>query len=214
MQSTKAIHSILAFSFIFLTTSASSFAAPKQIKLPPETAKLPKSELAGYQLATQKCMICHSVDYIFYQPPGMNQAQWTAEVAKMKHSYGAMLSETDIKSIGAYLAVVYGTAKATDSEVIAASANSSQPKTNREPQAQELLTSSGCMGCHAIDNKVLGPSFKDIAAKYKQEAQAQNMLATSIQKGGVGKWGEIPMPPMANLTAEQAKGLAKFILEQ
>lgn len=65
MQSTTTVHSILAFSLIFFTASSSSFAAPKQIKLPPETAKLPKSELAGYQLATQKCMICHSVDYIF-----------------------------------------------------------------------------------------------------------------------------------------------------
>lgn len=212
MQSTTTVRSIFAFSFIFFMAS-SSFATPKQIKLPPETAKLPKSELAGYQLATQKCMICHSVDYIFYQPPGMNQDQWTAEVAKMKHSYGATLSATEIKSIGAYLAVVYGTATAMDSEVLAVSAiNNIQPKTNSEPQ--ELLTSSGCMGCHAIDNQVLGPSFKDIAAKYKQETQAQNTLAISIQRGGAGKWGEIPMPPMPNLTAEQAKSLAKFILEQ
>ncbi len=213
MQSTKTVRSILAFCLIFFTASSSSFAAPKQIILPPETAKLPKSELAGYQLATQKCMICHSVDYIFYQPPGMNQAQWTAEVAKMKHSYGAALSETDIKSIGAYLAVVYGTAEITDSEVLAASAIS-LAKADSKPQTQELLTSNGCMGCHAIDKKMLGPSFKDIAAKYKQELQAQNMLVTSMQKGGVGKWGEIPMPPMANLNAEQAKRLAAFILEQ
>ena len=103
--------------------------------------------------------------------------------------------------------------QATDSEVIAASANS-LPKADSKPQAQELLTSNGCMGCHAIDKKMLGPSFKDIAAKYKQEPQVQNMLVTSIQKGGVGKWGEIPMPPMASLNTEQAKLLARFILEQ
>ena len=98
-----------------------AYAAPKQINLPSDTDVLPKSSLPGYQLATQKCMMCHSVDYIRYQPPGMNQAQWTAEVAKMKNAYGAWLNETEIKSIGAYLAVVYGTAKATDSEVLAVS---------------------------------------------------------------------------------------------
>lgn len=97
------------------------YAGSKQITLPAETAELPKSELPGYKLATQKCMMCHSVDYIRYQPPGMNQDQWTAEVAKMKRAYGAWLSEADIKSIGAYLAVVYGTAKASDSQVQAAS---------------------------------------------------------------------------------------------
>lgn len=213
MKSIHIIRSTLAFGLISLTLSAPSFAAAKQITLPPETAKLPISELVGYQLATQKCMICHSVDYIFYQPPSMNQDQWTAEVAKMKHSYGAMLSETEIKSIGAYLAVVYGTAKTTDREVLAVSAVIS-PKTNSEPQIQELLTSSGCMGCHAVDQKVLGPSFQDIAAKYKQTDQTQTMLAVSIQKGGSGKWGAMPMPPMANLSAEQAKELAQFILEQ
>jgi cytochrome c551/c552 len=205
--------SILAFSFIILATSSQSLAAPNLIKLPPETAKLPVSELPGYNLATQKCIICHSVDYIQYQPPGMNQAQWTAEVAKMEHSYGASLSKADIKSIGAYLAVVYGTAKATDSEIIAASIVNS-PKAEAAPQAQDLLNSNGCMGCHAIDENRLGPSFKSIASKYQQQAEAQNMLASSIQKGGVGKWGEIPMPPMASLNTEQARILAKFILEQ
>ena len=213
MQAIKYFRSIMAFALIFLVTSPQSFAAPKQIKLPPETAKLPASELSGYNLATQKCMICHSVDYIRYQPPGMNQTQWTVEVAKMKHSYGASLSEADIKSIGAYLAVMYGTAKSTDSKILAASVVNT-PKTETATQVQGLLNANGCMGCHAIDKKMPGPSFKKIASKYTQEAQAQSMLATSIQQGGAGKWGEMPMPPMASLNAEQAKILARFILEQ
>ena len=127
MQRIKGFRLILAFTLIFAATSLQVNAAPKQIKLPPETASLPESELPGYNLATQKCMICHSVDYIRYQPPGMNQAQWTAEVAKMKRSYGALLSEAEIKSIGAYLAVVYGTAKLTDSAVQAVSVMHDDP---------------------------------------------------------------------------------------
>ena len=121
MQEIKYFRLILAFTLIFIVASPHVTAAPKQITVPVETAELPKSNLAGYNLATQKCIICHSVDYIRYQPPGMNQAQWTAEVAKMKHSYGAWLSEAEIKSIGAYLAVVYGTAKETDSKILAVS---------------------------------------------------------------------------------------------
>ena len=85
-----------------------------EIKLPAETAKLSPSKLPGYNLAQQKCFICHSVDYIHYQPPGMNQAQWTAQVAKMQHAFGAPLTDDEVKVIGAYLAVAYGSAKATD----------------------------------------------------------------------------------------------------
>ncbi|MCK5356583.1 MAG: hypothetical protein KAJ63_15815 [Methyloprofundus sp.] len=122
MQKIKDFQIIMAATLGIVLISTASHAAPKQIELPVEMAKLPESELPGYRLATQHCVICHSVDYIRYQPPGMSQAQWTAEVAKMKHVYGAAwLSEADIKSIGAYLAVVYGTAKATDRDVLTVS---------------------------------------------------------------------------------------------
>jgi len=122
MQKIKHIRAILVFTLGCVGVLTTGYTAAKQIKLPAETATLPASILPGYRLATQQCVICHSVDYIRFQPPGMNQAQWTAEVAKMKHAYGAAwLSEADIKSIGAYLAVVYGSAKATDREILAVS---------------------------------------------------------------------------------------------
>ena len=91
-----------------LPTQAS--AAPRDIQLPTETAKLRPSALPGFELATQKCAVCHSADYIAYQPPLMNQSQWTAEVAKMQGTYGAQINPTDIKLIGTYLAATYGDA--------------------------------------------------------------------------------------------------------
>lgn len=81
--------------------------------LPPETATLKASKLPGYAIAP-KCAICHSVDYIKYQPPGMNLIQWTGEVAKMQHMYGAPITDDDVKKIGAYLAVMYGSAKESE----------------------------------------------------------------------------------------------------
>ena len=96
-------------------------AEPAQIKLPPEVAKLRTSKLPGYAIAMQKCSICHSADYVSYQPPGMSQAQWTAEMAKMQHTYGAPISDDEVKLLGAYLAVAYGSAKASNTEVVAAS---------------------------------------------------------------------------------------------
>ena len=75
-------------------------AEPLSIKLPTETAKLRPSSLPGYALATQKCQICHSVDYIEYQPPGMIESQWVAEVRKMQHAYAAPITEHLTKRTG------------------------------------------------------------------------------------------------------------------
>jgi hypothetical protein len=85
-------------------------AATRTIELPPETARLKPSTLAGYPIARGKCGICHSLDYILYQPPRMSQAQWTAEAQKMQRSYGAPLDADEIRLVGIYLATVYGDA--------------------------------------------------------------------------------------------------------
>lgn len=75
----------------------------------------------------------------------------------------------------------------------------------------ELATKSKCMACHQVDKKALGPSFKDIGAKYKSDKTAEAMLADGIVKGVKGKWGKIPMPPQKVAPAD-AQALAKWIL--
>jgi cytochrome c len=75
----------------------------------------------------------------------------------------------------------------------------------------ELATSSGCLNCHQVDKKTVGPALKDIAAKYADQADASAYLADKILKGSNGVWGPIPMPPNA-VSAENAKVLADFIL--
>lgn len=201
---------------LIFTAISSVYAAPfngKKIELPTVAAELPPSDLAGYQLATQKCVICHSVDYIRFQPPEMNQEQWTGEVAKMKYTYGAtLLTDTDIKAIGAYLAVVYGSAKATDSDIIAAS--TVLKSSSQETDVQALLNSKGCLACHALKQKVLGPSFKAVAARYKQDKQVSSRLVKSLHQGSVGQWGDIPMPAIKGLSDTEAKALAEFVLQQ
>lgn len=68
-----------------------------------------------------------------------------------------------------------------------------------------------CMTCHAVDKKLMGPAFKDIAAKYKGNKDAEKVLADSIVKGSKGKFGAIPMPPQAK-AAGDAAALAKWIM--
>ena len=76
----------------------------------------------------------------------------------------------------------------------------------------ELAAKSKCMSCHQVDKKVLGPSFKDIAAKYKDTKKADDMLAEGILKGSKNKWGKIPMPAQ-KISPDDAKALAKWILK-
>lgn len=77
---------------------------------------------------------------------------------------------------------------------------------------QALATSKNCMACHAVDKKLVGPSFKDIAAKYASDKSAADKLATKIIKGGAGVWGPIPMPANAQVNEAEAKKLASWVL--
>jgi cytochrome c len=76
----------------------------------------------------------------------------------------------------------------------------------------ELAQKNGCTACHAVDKKVLGPAYQDVAKKYAGQKDAVAALAASIQKGGSGKWGPVPMPAQANLSEADAKTLATWIL--
>lgn len=75
-----------------------------------------------------------------------------------------------------------------------------------------LATSKNCMACHGVDKKIVGPAFKDVAAKYAQQKDAADMLAAKIIKGGSGAWGPVPMPANAQVNPADAKKLATWIL--
>lgn len=76
---------------------------------------------------------------------------------------------------------------------------------------QELAQKKNCLACHTVDKKVVGPAYKEVAAKYAGDKTAVAKLTEKIQKGGVGVWGQIPMP--ANpVTPDEAKQLATWVL--
>ncbi len=75
-----------------------------------------------------------------------------------------------------------------------------------------LATSKNCMACHAVDKKLVGPSYKDVAAKYKDDKTAADKLATKIIKGGSGVWGAIPMPANPQVSEADAKKLVAWVL--
>ena len=75
-----------------------------------------------------------------------------------------------------------------------------------------LASSKNCMACHATDKKLVGPSYKDVAAKYAGDKTAADKLATKIQKGGAGVWGPVPMPANMQVSDAEAKKLATWVL--
>jgi len=80
-----------------------------------------------------------------------------------------------------------------------------------EPQA--LAQSKNCLACHTVENKIVGPSFKDIAVKYKNDKTAEARLVKKVIVGGVGVWGQIPMP--ANLVTEaESRILVQWVLSR
>ena len=81
-----------------------------------------------------------------------------------------------------------------------------------DPEA--AMNKAGCMACHAKDKKLVGPSFKDIAAKYAGQAGAADKLAGKVVKGGSGVWGPVPMPANAQVNDADAKKLVDWILAQ
>ncbi|MDO8772365.1 MAG: c-type cytochrome [Burkholderiaceae bacterium] len=77
-----------------------------------------------------------------------------------------------------------------------------------------LATAKNCMACHAVDKKLVGPAYKEVAAKYAGQKDAADKLAAKILKGGSGVWGAIPMPANAQVNAAEAKTLATWVLTQ
>ncbi|MCO4093175.1 MAG: c-type cytochrome [Acidovorax sp.] len=75
-----------------------------------------------------------------------------------------------------------------------------------------LATSKNCMACHAVDKKLVGPSYKDVAAKYAGQKDAVDKLAVKIIKGGGGVWGPVPMPANAQVSEADAKKLAAWVM--
>jgi cytochrome c len=80
--------------------------------------------------------------------------------------------------------------------------------------AGDQVQKYGCVACHAVDKKVVGPSFKDVAAKYRNQAGAQKQLVAKVKNGGSGVWGAVPMPPNPTVPDADLNAIVKWILAQ
>ncbi|MDD2769826.1 MAG: c-type cytochrome [Methylococcus sp.] len=78
--------------------------------------------------------------------------------------------------------------------------------------SEDLAKAKNCLMCHAVDKKIMGPAFKDVAQKYAGQPGADTKLAEKVMKGGSGSWGAMPMPPNPQVNEEEAKKLVQWVL--
>jgi cytochrome c len=102
----------------------------------------------------------------------------------------------------AVLALVTGA-----SLIAAGTAHSADPKV-----AEDLAKKHACTACHAVDKKMVGPGYKEVATKYRGQKDAEAKLIDKVKKGGKGVWGEIPMPPNAAVKDEDIKTIVQWVL--
>jgi cytochrome c551/c552 len=195
---------IITWGFVMAVASQ---AVALDIHLPPETSAF--KQAPGAEIANGQCLTCHSVEYVIIQPP-MQRAFWMAEVKKMQAKYGAQFPDSQIEPVVDYLTKNYGV-------TTNASASAQTPAVTTQTHinaadAQQIATKYGCLGCHNPSMKIVGPAYRDIAAKYKADPQAFAKIEQQIHKGGSGKWGPIIMPPFPQVTASETKILADWIL--
>jgi cytochrome c len=107
------------------------------------------------------------------------------------------------------------TACGGSSETTETTTTTTTPTAAAKPAMEEgelLIVKSDCIGCHNKENKIIGPSYLDIAAKYPSNDENIALLAGKIIKGGKGVWGTIPMTPHTKITEDEAKAMASYIL--
>jgi cytochrome c len=157
----------------------------------------------GSTLTENKCKICHELQHIRRTP--LSRDEWWDNLRNMKER-GTPMNDEEMKIILEYLAVYYNREKPAPEP-------SPDTLASGDPM-QKLLDSHACSGCHALDKRVVGPSFREISAKYRSDPKAASYLAAKIRAGGQGAWGQVPMPPNASVTADEASALAGWVLQQ
>ncbi len=158
----------------------------------------------GSTLTENKCKICHELQHIRRTP--LSRGEWADNLKNMKER-GTPMDDAEIAIILDYLAAYYGRDPAPPPSPDTLAAGGADPM-------QKLLNAHACTGCHTLAQRVVGPSFREIAAKYSSDATAPQRLAARIRAGGQGVWGQVPMPPNPGLSDADLKRLTGWVLEQ
>jgi len=155
----------------------------------------------GALLTENQCKICHELQHI--RRAQLSAGEWADNLRNMKER-GAPMSDAEMQIIHRYLSTYYNREKPAP--------RPSEDTLAGGDAAEKLLNANGCTGCHAVDRKIVGPAFREVAQRYSAADAAR--LAAKIRDGSQGAWGPVPMPPNAGVATADAEKLAGWVLEQ
>jgi len=189
----------------------SSRSAPLKIELPAETDVFKPGP--GVDIANGQCLVCHSVEYVVTQPP-FPRAFWASSVKKMRERYGSAIPDEQVEPLVDYLTRSYGIGGTSNAPVAASSplSKTTAPDASTTANPEAIAIRYGCLGCHNVSVKIVGPPYNDIALKYRNNPEARRKISEQIHKGGSGKWGPIIMPPFPQVTEAETKTITDWIL--
>jgi len=159
----------------------------------------------GSTLTENKCKICHELQHIRRTP--LSRGEWADNLRNMKER-GTPMDPPEMAVILDYLATYYNREKP---------APAPSPDTlagGGDDPVQKALNAHACVGCHALDTRVVGPSFREIGSRYAGDAGAAARLAAKIRAGGQGAWGQVPMPPNPSLSDADLETIIGWLLRR
>lgn len=180
-------------------TAIAPLAAQEQIE-PSKTLTPGK----GSELTTARCVICHDATHITRSR--LSRAEWEDNIQVMI-TRGMPIAPDEIPIVVDYLATYYS------HDAVPAAASAVAAVAVEDP-VQKLLTSNACVACHAIERKVVGPGFREIAQRYQGDSAAPDKLARKIREGGAGVWGPTPMPPHPQLGSADLALIVAWVMRQ
>src|SRR5258708_6873986 len=139
----------------------------------------------------------------------MPRDYWMGSVRKMQQKYGARIPEEQVDPLVDYLVKNYGSATNPAAVTTTPRMPAAAPSGADGPA---LATRYGCLGCHNVKLKVVGPTYREIAAKYASDSEASVKITQQVRQGGSGKWGPVIMPPFPQISDAQVKILSDWIL--
>lgn len=158
----------------------------------------------GSTLTENKCKICHELQHIRRTP--LSRGEWADNLRNMKER-GTPMSDAEMQIILDYLSLYYSRDPAPAAAPDTLAAAGDDPVT-------KLLERHACSGCHALDKRVVGPSYQEIARRYAGDAGAAARLAVKVRAGGQGAWGPIPMPPAPAIAGPDLATVVEWVLGQ
>lgn len=184
-------------------TAIAPLAAQQQIE--PSTTLTPGK---GSELTTARCVICHDATHITRSR--LSRAEWEDNIQVMIKR-GMPIAPDEIPIVVDYLVTYYSHDAAPVATAAAAPAAVAAPAAD---PVQKLLTANACVACHALDRRLVGPGFHEIARRYQGDSAAAEKLVSKIRDGGAGAWGQIPMPPHPQLSGADLALIVGWIMSR